>query len=145
VHLLLAYPPALAISTLVQRLKGRTAYAERREYTGACIRARMRGHLWVPVLLRRLLRRRTPVDHQAVHRRPSTPLNAGPRPARSGMANPGLKPEACAQEVSCQLRTETPFGPSVDAAYVPTANATAGPVMASACELTLGSTSPVVR
>lgn len=36
VHLLVAYPPALAISTLVQRLKGRTAYAVRREFTGAC-------------------------------------------------------------------------------------------------------------
>ncbi|WP_233211533.1 IS200/IS605 family transposase, partial [Mycobacterium sp. shizuoka-1] len=30
-HLLVAYPPTLAISTLVQRLKGRTAYAVRRE------------------------------------------------------------------------------------------------------------------
>ena len=48
VHLLVSYPPALAISTLVQRLKGRTAYAVRREYTGACVRARMRGHLWSP-------------------------------------------------------------------------------------------------
>ncbi len=45
VHLLVAYPPTLAISVLVQRLKGRTAYAVRREYTGACVRARMRGHL----------------------------------------------------------------------------------------------------
>lgn len=33
VHLLVAYPPTLAISTLAQRLKGRTAYAVRREYT----------------------------------------------------------------------------------------------------------------
>lgn len=48
VHLLVAYPPTLAISALVQRLKGRTAYAVRREYTGACVRARMRGHLWSP-------------------------------------------------------------------------------------------------
>ena len=32
VHLLVAYPPTLAISTLAQRLKGRTAYAVRREY-----------------------------------------------------------------------------------------------------------------
>ncbi|MFA5605880.1 MAG: transposase [Leucobacter sp.] len=36
------------ITTLVQRLKGRTAYAVRREFTGACVRARMRGHLWSP-------------------------------------------------------------------------------------------------
>lgn len=45
VHLLVAYPPTLAISVLAQRLKGRTAYAVRREFTGACVRARMRGHL----------------------------------------------------------------------------------------------------
>ncbi len=48
VHLLVSYPPTPAISTLVQRLKGRTAYAVRREYTGECARARMRGHLWSP-------------------------------------------------------------------------------------------------
>ncbi len=48
VHLLVAYPPTLAVSGLVQRLKGRTAYAVRREFTGACARARMRGHLWSP-------------------------------------------------------------------------------------------------
>ena len=43
-----AHPGDLA---LVQRLKGRTAYAVRREYTGACVRARMRGHLWSPSYL----------------------------------------------------------------------------------------------
>ncbi len=48
VHLLVAYPPTLAISTLAKRLKGRTANAVRREYTGACVRARMRGHLLSP-------------------------------------------------------------------------------------------------
>ena len=45
---LVVYPPSLAISTLVQRLNGRTAYALRREFTGACVRARMRGHLCAP-------------------------------------------------------------------------------------------------
>lgn len=35
VHLLVAYPPTLAFSVLAQRLKGRTAYAVRREYIGA--------------------------------------------------------------------------------------------------------------
>jgi putative transposase len=44
-HLLVAYPPTPTISQLVQRLKGRTADAVRREYTGAYVRARMRGHL----------------------------------------------------------------------------------------------------
>jgi putative transposase len=47
-HLLVAYPPTLAISVLAQRLKGRTAFAVRRGFTGACVRARMRGHLWSP-------------------------------------------------------------------------------------------------
>ena len=47
-HLLVAYPPTFAISTLVQRLKGHTASAVRRQYTGCCVRARMRGHLWSP-------------------------------------------------------------------------------------------------
>ena len=44
-HLLVAYPPTLAISVLAQRLKGRTAYAISREFTGACARARIRSHL----------------------------------------------------------------------------------------------------
>ncbi len=48
VHVLVAYPPTLAVSVLVQRLTGRTAYAVRREFTGACVRARMRAHLWSP-------------------------------------------------------------------------------------------------
>ena len=42
------HPPTMAISTLVQRLKGRTAYAVRHEFSGRCVRARMRGHLWSP-------------------------------------------------------------------------------------------------
>jgi putative transposase len=48
VHLLVAYPAHNGISTLAQRLKGRTAYAVRHEFTGRCVRARMRGHLWSP-------------------------------------------------------------------------------------------------
>lgn len=48
VHLLVAYPPTLAICTLVRRLKGRSSYAVRREYTGTCVRAPMRSHLWSP-------------------------------------------------------------------------------------------------
>jgi putative transposase len=47
-HPLLAYPTALAIATLVQRLKDRTAYAVRREDTGRCVRTRMHGYLWTP-------------------------------------------------------------------------------------------------
>ena len=47
-HLLVAYPPTMAISTPVQRLKDRTAHAVRHEFTGRCVRSRMRGHLWSP-------------------------------------------------------------------------------------------------
>jgi putative transposase len=50
-HPLIAYPPALTISLLVQRLKGRTAHPVRRELTGECVRARMRAHLWSPSYL----------------------------------------------------------------------------------------------
>jgi putative transposase len=48
VHLLVAYPPTLAICVLAQRLKDRTADSVRREFTGACVRVRMRGHLSSP-------------------------------------------------------------------------------------------------
>lgn len=48
VHLLVAYPPTLAVSTLVRRLKGRSSYLIRREYTGICVRARTRSRLWSP-------------------------------------------------------------------------------------------------
>jgi putative transposase len=48
IHLLVAYPPTLAISILVERLKGRTAYPVRGEFTGLCVRARMHGHPWSP-------------------------------------------------------------------------------------------------
>ncbi len=47
-HLLVAYPPTPAISTLMQRRNGRTAHPVRREFTGRCVRARMRGPLWSP-------------------------------------------------------------------------------------------------
>ena len=73
VHVLLAYPPTLAISVLVQRLKGRTAYEVRREFTGACVRPHARTPL-VAVLLRRLLWWRTAVDHQAIHRQKFRPI-----------------------------------------------------------------------
>jgi putative transposase len=60
VHPLVAYPPTLAISTLVQRHKG----------TGACVRSHMRGHLWAPSYFADS-RRRIAVDHQAIHRETS--------------------------------------------------------------------------
>ena len=82
VHLLVQYPPSLAISTLVQRLNGRTAYALRREFTGACPRPHARTPLRA-VLLRRPLPRRATVHHQPTHRRPSTTtVNVGLPPRR---------------------------------------------------------------
>ncbi len=70
VHLLVAYPPTLAISILVQRLKGRTAYACAANSPAPVSCPHARTPL-VAVLLRRLLRRCPTVDHQAVHRRTS--------------------------------------------------------------------------
>ena len=85
VHLPVAYPPTLAISVLAQRLKGHTANAVRREYTGVCPRPHARAPS-VAVLLRRLLRRRAPVHHQAIHRRTSPPsLTAELHPPTQGM------------------------------------------------------------
>nr|WP_307857379.1 IS200/IS605 family transposase [Mycobacterium sp. SM1] len=97
VHVLVAHPPTLAISALAHRLKGRTTYAVHREYTGACVRPPPQPPV-VPVVFRRLLRRRTPIDHHAIHRRPSpTPLSAGLLPAKHEMGSPchkwrGLRP-----------------------------------------------------
>lgn len=48
VHLLVRYPPRLAISTLVNSLKGVSAYYLRKEFTGRINRHIMRGHLWSP-------------------------------------------------------------------------------------------------
>jgi putative transposase len=47
-HLPVANPPTLAIFVMAQRLKGCAARAVRREFTNVCVRARMRGHLWLP-------------------------------------------------------------------------------------------------
>lgn len=46
VHLLIQYPPQIALSDLVRRLKGGTARRLRQDYTGRCNRARMHGHFW---------------------------------------------------------------------------------------------------
>jgi putative transposase len=48
VHLFLAYPPTPAISTLMQRLKGRTAHVVRSEFTGHRVRACMPWYLMSP-------------------------------------------------------------------------------------------------
>jgi putative transposase len=99
VHLLVPYPPTLAISTLAHPLKGQLAYPVRREFTGTCVRAPIRGHLWSPS--------HSPSPAQA-HRCPSpsptstTKPDPGERRAtrggQTGWANPALKSKACAQE-----------------------------------------------
>jgi putative transposase len=48
VHLLVRYPPKVAVSKLVNSLKGVSARYLRREYTGIMNRAIMHGHLWSP-------------------------------------------------------------------------------------------------
>ena len=86
VHLSVDYPRTLAISVLAQRLKGRTAYEVRRELTGACVRARIRGHLWSQSNPAVCCEGAPLVDHQAIHRRASpTTVTAGLRPATNGM------------------------------------------------------------
>jgi putative transposase len=99
VHLLVAYPPALAVSLLVQRLKGRTANPVRREYTDTG--ARTRGHLWSPSYFAvscggaPLSIIKQHIDGQArPHRAP------GHARRQTRWANPGLKSEACVQEDS---------------------------------------------
>ncbi|MDZ5444007.1 IS200/IS605 family transposase [Micromonospora sp. 4G57] len=48
VHLLVRYPPKLAISTLVNSLKGVSAHYLRKEFTGQINRHLIHGHLWSP-------------------------------------------------------------------------------------------------
>ena len=98
VHPLAAYPPTLSISALVQRLKGRTAFAVHQEYSGVSVRARRRGHLWSPSYFAVSCGAPLPIINQYMHgqARPLSP----PAHARrhTGSANPGLKSEACAQD-----------------------------------------------
>lgn len=83
VHLLVARPTTRTISTPVQRAQ-RGAPPRQCAANSPAPVSRMRGDL-VPVLLR-LLRMRTAVDHQAIHRRTSpATLTAGPRPPTNGM------------------------------------------------------------
>ncbi|MFD8089328.1 IS200/IS605 family transposase [Streptomyces malaysiensis] len=51
VHLLINYPPKIAVSKLVNSLKGVSARRIRQEFTGRINRATMHGHLWSPSYL----------------------------------------------------------------------------------------------
>lgn len=48
VHLLVHYPPKVALSKLVNSLKGVSSRYLRAEYTGTMNKAIMHGHLWSP-------------------------------------------------------------------------------------------------
>ena len=48
VHVLVDYPPKVAVSALVNSLKGVSARRFRSEFTGRVNRASMRGHFWSP-------------------------------------------------------------------------------------------------
>ncbi|MFD7409466.1 IS200/IS605 family transposase [Streptomyces sp. NPDC059866] len=48
VHLLINYPPKVAVSKLVNSLKGVSARRIRQEFTGRINHAIMHGHLWSP-------------------------------------------------------------------------------------------------
>ncbi len=48
VHLLVHYPPKVAVSKLVNSLKGVSARILRRDFTGRANRAIMHGHFWSP-------------------------------------------------------------------------------------------------
>lgn len=48
VHLLIHYPPKVAISKLVNSLKGVSSHYLRKEFTGQVNRAIMHGHFWSP-------------------------------------------------------------------------------------------------
>ncbi|MFD8159582.1 IS200/IS605 family transposase [Streptomyces malaysiensis] len=48
VHLLINYPPKIAVSKLVNSLKGVSARRIRQEFTGRINRAITHGHLWSP-------------------------------------------------------------------------------------------------
>jgi putative transposase len=48
VHLLVHYPPKVAVSKLVNSLKGVSARILRRDFTGRVDRAIMHGHFWSP-------------------------------------------------------------------------------------------------
>ncbi|MFG1682300.1 IS200/IS605 family transposase [Nonomuraea sp. NPDC049269] len=48
VHLLVHYPPKMAVSKLVNSLKGVSSFYLRKEFTGRVDQAIMHGHFWSP-------------------------------------------------------------------------------------------------
>ncbi|ADI10582.1 transposase IS200-family protein [Streptomyces bingchenggensis BCW-1] len=73
VHLLVHYPPKVALSKLVNSLKGVSSRRLRQEFTDQVNRAITRGRFLVPFVLRRKLRRGTADRRTPVHREPAAP------------------------------------------------------------------------
>ena len=71
VHLLVHYPPSVAISRLVNSLKGVSSRAAARGERRADQPGRGARPLLVPVLLRRIVRRGATRDRRELHRRPA--------------------------------------------------------------------------
>jgi putative transposase len=101
-HLLLAYPRTVTVSA--QRLRSRTAYSVRPEFTGACVHVRIHGHLWSPS--------RFPISHRGAPLSiieklidSLVPPPRGPNRIRrtAESASPAFKPEPCAQESSSHV------------------------------------------
>ena len=68
VHLLVEYPPKVAVSALVNSLKRVPARRLRSQFTGRVNRHTMPGHFWSPSLPRRVPRRCAAEHHPAAHR-----------------------------------------------------------------------------
>ncbi len=71
-HLLAHYPPSLAPSVLVNRLKGVSSRRLRQQYPTADPEILVGRAFLVPIPLRRLLRRRSADCHQTLHRTAAT-------------------------------------------------------------------------
>jgi REP element-mobilizing transposase RayT len=72
VHLLVEYPPKVAVSALVNSLKGVSARRLRAEFTGREPAYHARPFL-VPVVLRRVLPERSAEHHPEIHRAAKAP------------------------------------------------------------------------
>lgn len=66
-HLMVVYPPKVAVARLVNSLKGASSRVLRKQVPGIA-RHYWEGRALEPVLLRRQLRGHTPRHHSAVHR-----------------------------------------------------------------------------
>jgi putative transposase len=92
VHLLIAYPPTVAISTGAQRVKGR-------EFTGACVHARIRGHLRSrSYIALSCAGAPLPIISNTSTANSDHPERRAPPDDTPDVLSQGLKSEACAQE-----------------------------------------------